>query len=56
MDGRLVYKEIKQINPDIKVLIFTGLELDAGEFRKICPSFSEKQVIRKPVRLKFLSK
>ena len=28
MDGRLVYKEIKQINPKAKVLVFTGLELD----------------------------
>ena len=56
MDGRLVYKEIKQINPNAKVLIFTGLELDADEFRKICPSFSEKEVIRKPVRMSSLMK
>ena len=56
MDGRLVYKEIKQINPNAKVLIFTGLELDTDEFRKICPSFSEKEVIRKPVRMSSLMK
>ncbi|MGC2426616.1 MAG: response regulator [Nitrososphaeraceae archaeon] len=56
MDGRLVYEEIKQINPDVKVLIFTGLELDADEFRKTCSSLSEKQVIRKPVRMSSLMK
>jgi DNA-binding NtrC family response regulator len=28
MDGRLVFKEIKQINPNAKILIFSGLELD----------------------------
>jgi len=56
MDGRLVYKEIKQINPRTKVLVFTGLQLDAGEFRKICPSFSEKQVLLKPVRMNSLLK
>ena len=54
MDGRLVYKEIKQINPKAKVLIFTGLQLDAGEFRKICPSFNEKQVLLKPLRMNSL--
>ena len=49
MDGRLVYKEIKQIYPKAKVLIFTGLQLDVNEFRNICPSFSEKQVLLKPL-------
>jgi CheY-like chemotaxis protein len=51
MDGRLVYKEIKQINPNAKVLVFTGLHFDVREFRIICPSFDEKQVIHKPVRM-----
>ena len=56
MDGRLVYKEIKQINPKAKVLVFTGLELDVDDFRNICPSFNEKQVIHKPVRMSSLVK
>jgi CheY-like chemotaxis protein len=56
MDGRLVYKEIKQINPNAKVLIFTGLRLDVDEFRSICPSFDEKQVIYKPVFMSSLIK
>ncbi len=56
IDGRLVYKEIKQINPKAKVLVFTGLELDVDDFRNICPFFNEKQVIRKPVRMSSLVK
>ena len=56
IDGRLVYKEIKQINPKAKVLVFTGLELDVADFRNICPSFNKKQVIRKPVRMSSLVK
>lgn len=54
MDGRLVYKEIKRINPNAKVLVFTALQLDVDDFRNICPSFNEKQVIRKPVRMSSL--
>ena len=56
MDGRLVYKEIKQINPNAKVLVFTGLQLDVNDFKNICPSFNEKQVIRKPVTMSSLVK
>jgi hypothetical protein len=54
MDGRLVFKEMKQINPNAKIFIFSGLELDVNEFRNICPSFNEKQVIRKPVNMSSL--
>jgi CheY-like chemotaxis protein len=56
MDGYFLYKEIKQTNPDAKVLIFTGLMLDVDEFKKICPSFEEKQLIQKPVRMSSLIK
>jgi CheY-like chemotaxis protein len=54
MDGRLAYKEMKQINPNANILVFTGLELDVDDFRNICPSFTEKQVIHKPVRMSSL--
>lgn len=56
MDGHLVYKEMKQINPNGKVFVFTGLTLDFNEFKKICPSFNEKQLIQKPVRMSSLVK
>lgn len=54
MDGYFLYKEIKQTNPDAKVLVFTGMILDVNEFKKICPSFEEKQLILKPVRMSSL--
>lgn len=56
MDGHLLYKEIKQTNPNARVLVFTGMMLDVDEFKKICPSFDEKQVIQKPVRMGSLVK
>ena len=56
MDGYFLYKEIKQTNPDAKVLVFTGMILDINEFKKICPSFEEKQLIQKPVRMSSLVK
>jgi DNA-binding NtrC family response regulator len=54
MDGQSLYKEIKQIRPDVKVLVFTGMVLNVDEFKKICPSFDERQVIQKPVRMSSL--
>jgi len=54
MDGYFLYKEIKQTNPDAKVLVFTGMILDVNEFKKICHSFEEKQLILKPVRMSSL--
>ncbi len=56
MDGYLLYKEIKQTNPNAKVFVFTGMTLDVNEFKKICPSFNEKQLIQKPVRMTSLIK
>lgn len=56
MDGRLVYKEMKQTNPYANVLVFTGFDLDVDDFRNICPSFNEKQLIHKPVRMNALLK
>ncbi len=51
LDGRQVYSEIKKLSPTSKVLIFTGMEIEWDEFKKICPSFTERQVIRKPVKV-----
>ena len=56
MDGRLVFKEMKQIKPNAQIFIFSGLELDVNEFRNDCPSFDEKQVICKPVTMGSLVK
>jgi CheY-like chemotaxis protein len=54
MDGRTLYKEIKNLRPDAKVLVFTALDLDFNEFRKICASFGEQFLITKPVKMESL--
>jgi CheY-like chemotaxis protein len=54
MDGRLLYKELKRIRPDVNILVFTAFELDTNDFRKICPYFREDQLIHKPIRVNSL--
>jgi CheY-like chemotaxis protein len=50
MDGRRVYKKFKEQNPNSKICVFTGLNLDIDEFKRICQAFDEKYVIQKPVK------
>ncbi|HEX9320473.1 MAG TPA: hypothetical protein VF884_16190 [Nitrososphaeraceae archaeon] len=47
---------MKQINPYSKIWVFTGMNVDSNEFRKICLSFEEQQLIRKPARVNSLVK
>jgi CheY-like chemotaxis protein len=54
MDGRLLYKEIKRLRPDVNILVFTAFDLDLNEFKRICPSFKEEHLIHKPVRMESL--
>jgi DNA-binding NtrC family response regulator len=54
LDGRQVYSEIKKLSPTSKVFIFTGMEIKSNEFKKICPSFDERQVIKKPIKVNTL--
>jgi DNA-binding NtrC family response regulator len=54
LDGRQVYSDIKKLNPNSKVFIFTGMEIESNSFKEICPSFNEQQVIKKPVRINTL--
>jgi two-component system, OmpR family, response regulator len=54
LDGIQVYSEIKKLSPTSKVFIFTGMEIKSNEFKKICPSFDERQVIKKPIKVNTL--
>jgi CheY-like chemotaxis protein len=54
LDGREVYSEIKKLNSTAKIFIFTGMEIKCNEFKKICPSFNEEMVIKKPVKMESL--
>jgi hypothetical protein len=35
----------------LKICILTGLEVDIPAFKEICPSFEEKFLIKKPVKI-----
>jgi DNA-binding response OmpR family regulator len=54
MDGRAVYKKFKEGDSKFKICILTGLEVDTSAFKEICPSFQEKFLIKKPVKISLL--
>jgi DNA-binding response OmpR family regulator len=53
-DGKDLYKKLKELDLDAKIFVFTGLEFDSAEFRKICPSFEDHYLIKKPVLMSSL--
>jgi DNA-binding response OmpR family regulator len=53
-DGLTLYSKLKEANPEAKIFVFTALELDLAQFIKICPSFTENYLIRKPIRMDLL--
>jgi DNA-binding response OmpR family regulator len=53
-DGRDLYRQLKELDPDAKIFVFTGLEFDTNEFRKICPSFQDQYLVKIPVRMSSL--
>jgi DNA-binding response OmpR family regulator len=53
-NGKNLYKKIKEVDLNTKIFVFTGLEFDSAEFRKICPSFEDQYLIKKPVRMSSL--
>jgi DNA-binding response OmpR family regulator len=50
-DGRILYKKFKDFDSAFKICVLTGLEVNIKEFQEICPSFEEKFLIKKPVRI-----
>jgi DNA-binding response OmpR family regulator len=53
-DGQILYKKIKEVDLNAKIFVFTGLEFDCEGFRKVCPSFENQYLIKKPVRMSSL--
>jgi DNA-binding response OmpR family regulator len=51
IDGRSIYKKFKEFDSAFKICILTGLEVDVPAFKEICPSFEEKFLIKKPVKI-----
>ena len=54
MDGKMIYKRFKEFGSAFKVCILTALDFDVTEFRKFCPSFEEKFLVKKPVKISSL--
>lgn len=54
MDGQIVYKKLKECDPDTKICVFTATNLDVAEFKKIFPTFEERYLIKKPIRMSVL--
>ena len=53
-EGLDLYGKLKEANVDVKIFVFTALDLDTAQFTKICPSFKENYLIRKPIRMNLL--
>lgn len=55
-DGRILYKKFKEFDSSFKICVLTGLEVNIKEFQEICPSFEEKFLIKKPIKISKLVK
>lgn len=53
-DGLNLYGKLKEANVDVKIFVFTVLDLDIAQFTKICPSFEEHYLIKKPIPMSLL--
>jgi DNA-binding response OmpR family regulator len=54
IDGRTVYKKFKEPDSRLKICVLTGLEVSIDQFKEFCPSFEEKYLMKKPVKLSAL--
>jgi DNA-binding response OmpR family regulator len=53
-DGQVLYNKLKEVDLSTKIFVFTGLQFDPAAFRKICPSFEDQYLIKKPVGMSSL--
>ncbi len=47
-NGFQLYKQIKVLNPDAKVLFLTALDV-VEEIEIVCPGMNKSNIVRKPV-------
>lgn len=55
MNGFQLVKEIKKINPDVKVILMSAFEIGMPEFKKVLPSIQIDAIFDKPVKLERLN-
>jgi hypothetical protein len=51
IDGMELYKKMRDIDKKVKVFVFTVTDPTFEELKKICASFEERYLIRKPISL-----
>jgi len=51
LSGIQLARKVKQINPDIKVVLMTSFEIKDNEFSKVFPSTQVDGFVQKPIRI-----
>jgi two-component SAPR family response regulator len=51
MNGFELYKEMRKIDPRVRVLFFTATETYYEDLEQLFPTFNKKQFIVKPTRI-----
>jgi two-component system, response regulator YesN len=55
LSGIQLAKKVKEINPNVKVLLLTGFEIRDTEFSKVFPSISVDGFVQKPISIRKLT-
>ena len=55
LSGIQLAKKVKEINPNVKIVLMTGFEIRDNEFSKVFPSTSVDGFVQKPVGIKELA-
>ena len=55
LSGIQLSKKVKEINPDVKVVLMTAFEIRGNEFSKVFPSSQVDGFVQKPIGIKELT-
>ena len=55
LSGIQLAKKVKEVNPNVKILLLTGFEIKDNEFSKVFPSTSVDGFVQKPISIRDLT-
>jgi YesN/AraC family two-component response regulator len=55
LSGIQLVRKVKEINPDVKVVLMTAFEIRDNEFSKVFPSVHVEGFVQKPIGIKELT-
>jgi YesN/AraC family two-component response regulator len=55
LSGIQLSKKVKEINPNVKVILMTAFEIRGNEFSKVFPSTQVDGFVQKPIGIKELT-